>query len=1028
MKKLLSFLFSNVLTLVALFAFAAAMAVATFLENDYGTAAARVAVYEAWWFEGLMLIIALNFIGNIYRYNLLKSSKIPILLFHLAFIVIIIGAGVTRYTSREGIIRIREGQSANQVVTNQRFFKVDVTSESTDWEYEKAISLTRLNKPDIDLLVGERDQPLQIEANRYVPDAVQGLVEGEEKDKLMEIVAVTDGQRNSYFLKLQGSVFIDGHEFTFNNPKDGAINILEQQQKYLIESPESFNYIIMATQQVGRLESGMRDTLKMRALYQSDHLKFVVSAVHDGKKLDFKTTEDKQMASEAADLLFVNLKVGSEEREVILAALDGVYTPMKETVISGYHVNLSYGPKLIELPFALYLQDFQLDRYPGSVSPSSYASEVVVKDPDGEYPVRISMNNVLDHDGYRFFQASYDMDEKGTVLSVNQDFWGTQITYLGYLLMGLGMIWTLFGKQSRFRQVARNLSKLKAMFFVLACWSGLSLSAQEPDQNKGVEINPTHAEKFGELLVQDMDGRIKPINTLASEFLRKLTRRTSYSLPESGVRFNADQLFLSIHQNPEAWSVKPLIKVDADKGRLILEELGLEDRELVSFQELIDQQGNYRLEKAIQTAQRRKPSERSEQDKEIIKVDERFNILYQALAGNYLRIFPLPTAEDDMWFNMFFDNAGFTNEDSLFVSNIMLVYYRDIAEARVTGDWSAANEKLDYLHTFQQKMGERIIPEKGRIEAELLYNDLLIFNRLFPIYWLLGCFLLIMAIFKIFYESKWVRLTYLLGVTIVAIAFVSQTGNMILRWYAGGYPPWSNGYEMIILVSWALFVFGFVFFRKSDFVLPMVALFGGTLLFVAFLDWLNPEITNLVPVLKSYWLKIHVAIIVSSYAPLALCALLGVLTLVFMSVNQVRFASTISELTYINELSMSIGLFMLAIGTFLGGVWANESWGRYWAWDPKETWALISIMIYAVVLHLRLVPALKGNYTFSVASVVAFSSIVMTSFGVNYYLSGLHSYATGDPVPIPEFVYWTVGALLILFGVAYSRKSKTARS
>jgi len=205
-------------------------------------------------------------------------------------------------------------------------------------------------------------------------------------------------------------------------------------------------------------------------------------------------------------------------------------------------------------------------------------------------------------------------------------------------------------------------------------------------------------------------------------------------------------------------------------------------------------------------------------------------------------------------------------------------------------------------------------------------------------------------------------------------------------------------------------------------------LFSGTLLLVSYLDWLNPEITNLMPVLKSVWLKVHVATIVSSYAPLALSAILGFMALLLMIFKTPKTHEAINlrikELTYINEISMTIGLFVLSIGTFLGGVWANESWGRYWAWDPKETWALISIIVYAIVLHLRFIPALKNTYVLNVASMFAFWSIIMTSFGVNYYLSGLHSYAAGDPVPIPQFVYFLAAFMVIIAVWAYLRNKR----
>ena len=377
------------------------------------------------------------------------------------------------------------------------------------------------------------------------------------------------------------------------------------------------------------------------------------------------------MAKNAADLLFVNLSFENEHREVILAALDGVYSPPQSAHMGPYHVQMSYGPEIIEMPFSLRLDDFQLERYPGSISPSSYASELTVEDPESSFPYRISMNNVLDHDGFRFFQASYDLDEKGTVLSVNKDFWGTQVTYLGYTLMGLGMILTLFGKNSRFRFVARQLKELKAGASILIVMAMATPGFAQPEDIAELPVvDEAHAKKFGKLLVQDMDGRIKPLNTLSSEFLRKLTRSTTYTLDASkGLKLNSDQLFLAVHQNPILWQNIPLIIIDQEKGAGIFTQLGVEPTEMFSFRDLLNFEGDYKMRLLAEMAQRKKPAERSEFDNEILKVDERFNILYQALSGNYLKIFPQKEHPDNKWFNDNFINADFAAEDSLFVRN-----------------------------------------------------------------------------------------------------------------------------------------------------------------------------------------------------------------------------------------------------------------------------------------------------------------------------------------------------------------------
>lgn len=257
---------------------------------------------------------------------------------------------------------------------------------------------------------------------------------------------------------------------------------------------------------------------------------------------------------------------------------------------------------------------------------------------------------------------------------------------------------------------------------------------------------------------------------------------------------------------------------------------------------------------------------------------------------------------------------------------------------------------------------------------------------------------------------------------------VVHTGGLAARWYIAGHAPWSNGYEAMLLVAWVAVLMGFVFSRNNKMALAASAILACVVLFVANMNFLNPQITELVPVLKSYWLMIHVAIMVGSYAPLTLGVLLGFMNLLLMIFktenNKSKINIIIKELTYIVEMNLTVGLFMAVIGTFLGGVWANESWGRYWGWDPKETWALVIVLYYAMMLHLRFIPKANGRFLFNLLAVLGFSVVLMTYFGVNYYLSGLHSYAAGDPVPIPTFVPITAGVVLVIAAIAYVRNRK----
>lgn len=235
----------------------------------------------------------------------------------------------------------------------------------------------------------------------------------------------------------------------------------------------------------------------------------------------------------------------------------------------------------------------------------------------------------------------------------------------------------------------------------------------------------------------------------------------------------------------------------------------------------------------------------------------------------------------------------------------------------------------------------------------------------------------------------------------------------------------SNGYESMVFISWATLLAGFIFSRKSAFALSASAVLASMTLMVAHMSFMDPEITNLVPVLKSYWLTLHVSVIISSYGFLGVGAILGLITLILLALskeyNRARISDTIDELTVINFKTLTIGLYLLTIGTFLGAIWANESWGRYWGWDPKETWSLITIIIYSIVIHSRRIPGMKDIFTFNLLSLFAFSSVLMTYFGVNYYLSGMHSYASGEAAAVPSFVYITIIVLALLSFIAYSK-------
>ena len=644
-------------------------------------------------------------------------------------------------------------------------------------------------------------------------------------------------------------------------------------------------------------------------------------------------------------------------------------------------------------------------------------SKITVRD-ERPFDYDIYMNHVLDHQGYRFFQASFDPDEKGTVLSVNHDFWGTWITYIGYFLLYAGLLGILFFGKTRFKFLEQTLKKLKkkkaSLAGILLLVGPLALAQvggaadhdhsqmPVPDQVDSLilatAVPREEAEKFGHLVIQDDGGRMKPINTFASELLRKLSLKDTYN------GLTADQVLLSMMMQPRLWSVTEFIALDKKaQNDSIRRTIGVpEDQRYVRLIDFFDPQGRNKLDPVLQEAFATNTPNKFQQD--FKDAYFRLSLLNRALSGEILRIFPLLNDANNKWISTLEYRSGrYQVSDSLyanFIENSIPFYIMSLQQAAQSGDYAESDRLLDAFRQNQDNHGSEVVPPEDKVKAEVIYNRLDIFNRLYKYYAMVGVLLFLVLVFRIFRERRiWDMATYFFKGTII-LFFIWHTAGLAMRWYISGHAPWSDAYESILYVSWACMGIGLWLGNRSDMTIAASAFVTSMLLWIAHQSWVDPAIANLQPVLDSYWLMIHVAVIVGSYGPLTVGMILGVVSLILILLtnkrNLEKMKINLKELTTINEMALTIGLVMLTIGNFLGGQWANESWGRYWGWDPKETWALISILVYAFVIHSRLVPGLRGTWTFNFLSILAFASIMMTYFGVNFYLVGLHSYARGD--------------------------------
>ncbi len=887
-------LFSTPYVVTLLFVFGAASGIATFLESMYDTQTAWKAVYAAKWFELVMVLLAVLMIGVIIRTAMYK--KFGIFLFHIAFIFILIAAGMTRYMGEEGVIHIREGMSEDHMITTKPYLQIQLGETIVD----RQLSLAHIG--------------------------------------------------DNHF----------AYDFDINGTKI-TISYLDYLPKF----------------------DGRLDRLSIKVFY-------------DG-----------------------------EEKTVSVDGGRGWIQPPAEVTLKDKKFLIVWGAKLKQLPFSIKLKDFKLERYPGSRSPSSYSSDVVLLDEgkELEMPYEIYMNHPLTYKEYKLFQSSYDKDERGTILEVNRDP-GKWPTYFAYFVLTLGFMLSFFTRGSRFETLRDFLKNsplsLLLIFSLLTTVSPLRASSITPLQEaylKNFQKNSSaHAKEFGKLLIQDFGGRIKPLNTEAIDILHKISGKSSlYGL-------SAEQVMLGMLIDPKTWQKIPMIKI---KDPNIKKYLKVDkERKYLSFSDLYDKEGFYRLSKKVDKANRTAESKRGTFARDVIKLDERLNVAYLTYKGVLFKFVPLAGAMDQKWLdlNSAMENPMIDKE----TRTLLFAYLEEVYNALQTNSWEQANTSLSKIKGIQKKYAPEIVPSNIKIKLEVLYNKLDLFKNLFVFYFVLGLLTLVTAFFSIF-TGKRSKMWENLIIILFTVALVIHTVALGLRWYISGHEPWSNSYESLVYIGWSTMLAGFAVFRKSMLALATSLLLTAVIMLVAHLSFINPQMTNLVPVLKSYWLSVHVSVITASYGFLGLGFMLGLMSLVLMvfksKANRERINEQIRYITAINEISLIIGLAMLTVGNFFGGIWANESWGRYWGWDPKETWALVSIVVYTIVLHLRLIPKLNSIYVLSVASVFAFFSIMMTYFGVNYYLTGMHSYAApGSSPEIPDFIYYMVAVIVTIAVLAYKKR------
>ncbi|EKP6651630.1 cytochrome c biogenesis protein CcsA [Campylobacter jejuni] len=1067
MKNIIKSIGDLRVSVVLFLLFALFCALATFIESAYGTPTAWAMVYDTFWFEYIQLLLGINLLCGMFRYKMFGLKKLPLMIFHISFLFILVGSAMTRYAGFEGILPIREHTQNSLIESSKTSLRI---SAIKDGECYSAVNdryignLPFANSFKLKLNLGD-DQAV-LKYKDLILNAHYTYKENNNSDPLLVLMLSQKGSQGVDVKFEKGEVKnIEGVNFAFMNDNVKA-PFVKIDENLTLSSSENLHFLSMLDGQNLDLKIGEKANAKERRLYEIKDISFVVKAaslhaqealegsnrpqdesfwlwfksawLEVGRTMLISTFGEPQNWKNSLLLHFKDFALSNENKNLELTGSNALKLELsyknesKEFYIfeynkpimielAGQKFFISWALSYEQLPFDIYLRDFVLDRYPGSMSPASYASEITVKNNNENFDYRIFMNNVLDYDGYRFYQSSYDQDEKGTVLSVNKDP-GKIPTYIGYFLLCLGMFMNFLNPHSRFRTLARLINKdtLKhtsvIISILLLSFGSEKTFAQDLNSTLPV-VNTNHAKALATLIVQkSADGRMVPFDTLSREILEKIHQSDSYKGQ------NSNAVMLSMLVDVDKWQMEPFILMPQNQAvrDAIANILEIPSAKYISYKDFFDENNRYKLQKYVENANRKNPNARGVFDKEIIKLDERANVVNLVFSGELFKFIPVQNNPNNVWLAPFSAVTTLKGDEGHIVLALIQNYFSAVENAFKDGNWTRADEGLKFIKEYQEKIGYKVMPSKTKVEMEIFSNKAEIFVKLAPVYLIAGFLLLILVFSKMVVPNLKISFIFKVVYVLNVLAFVIHTVGLGLRAYLSGHAPWSNGYESMVYIAWALSLSGIFFSRKSPIALSLTSILSGVVLMVAHLSEMNPQITNLVPVLNSYWLSIHVSVITASYGFLGLCALLGIFTLFLMCFLKkdgkynLNILRNITEATRINEMAMIFGLCLLTVGNFLGAIWANESWGRYWSWDSKETWALVSILVYAAILHLRMIPKYCNQFVFALWSMFAYWVIIMTYFGVNYFLTGLHSYAAGEAAQIPNYVYWGFALMVVL--------------
>ncbi len=658
-----------------------------------------------------------------------------------------------------------------------------------------------------------------------------------------------------------------------------------------------------------------------------------------------------------------------------------IHLRIGETTDEYYEAATETGMRVAHLPFQLRLDNFNIIYHEGTQAAADYETHFTIVEGQQQTEARVSMNNIFSHRGYRLYQSSYDEDQRGSVLAMNADPWGIPVTYVGYALLFFSLVYMLIDPRGTFRRLLRSplLQRAALLILIFHC-SLFTCHAAAPT------LPREQADAFARLHIL-YNNRICPVETYALDFTKKLYGKRHYG------PYSATQVLLGFIFWGDEWSKEPIVKI---KRGDLKSQLDLPTYCSVDFF-FNEAMGGYIIGPYL------KEYYNGQQDgfhKQAAQIDEKLSLVMDLRRGMPLKLFPTNAfswiAPTDAL------PTGISPTDSTYITTVFNSLYQDA----LSGNYAHFGQIVKTISNYQQKHGATSLPTATKDKAEHLYNHIPFATILFMFNLTLGFLALFCCIWMMTRQKKSSKKWETIGNILLLISFLALTFCIALRWIVKGTIPMSNGYETMLITAW--FVMAITLLSTlysplstlSSLLLTFGFLLSGFFLLVSHISQMDPQITHMMPVLNSPLLSLHVSIIMMSYALVSLTFICGIVALLLKGISKLRghrektsIATQMESLAVLSRIFLYPALTTMGLGIFIGAIWANVSWGNYWSWDPKETWALITFMVYAVVVHTQSLAVFRRPLAYHIYMVLAFLTILMTYFGVNYFLGGMHSYA-----------------------------------